>query len=92
MQELSNKEMSQVVGGGRGDSGGETTMDRIRAAKDTLKDIWKRNWFGLITHSEPLNEGEKDFIDNMRREQGRHGHNSRQGNYRRGKGGREIEN
>ncbi|NUW70844.1 bacteriocin [Vibrio coralliilyticus] len=92
MKELSHKEMSLVVGGGRDDSGGDTARDRISDAQELLRNIWRRNWVRVALHSEELNQGEQDFLDNMRREQGRHGHNSRQGNYRRGNGGREIEN
>ncbi|MBE8564738.1 hypothetical protein [Vibrio sp. OPT20] len=92
MKELSNKEASLVVGGGRG---GEDWQDHVRdaisEAKDLAKDIRKRNWFGILTHSEELNSGEQEYLDNMRREADRHGYNNSQGGYRRGSGGREIE-
>ncbi|MCC4235006.1 hypothetical protein LL266_00510 [Vibrio anguillarum] len=91
MKELSNKEMLLVVGGGRGDGAGDS-IDRLRDAKDLVRDIWRRNWVSVTLHSEELNKGETEFLSNMRRESERHGYNSRQGNYRRGNGGREIEN
>lgn len=92
MKDLSNKEIALVIGGGRGDSGGETSMDRLREVVDTLKDIKNKNWFGLLVHSEELNVGEQEYLDRLRKEDRRNGHNNRQGNYRRGNGGREIEN
>ncbi|KZX62499.1 hypothetical protein A3712_01370 [Vibrio sp. HI00D65] len=97
MKELSNKEIMLVVGGERkGDGGdGETRFDAIREAAKVAKWAWNRNWVKLLTHSEKLNVGEQEFLDNMRREQGReerrHGYNNRQGHYRREGGGRLIE-
>lgn len=98
MKELSNKELMLVVGGGRGDSGGETTQDRyetVKLAANVARWAWNRSWGKLLSHSAELNAGEQEFLDNMRREQGReerrHGYNNRQGHYRREGGGRLIE-
>ncbi|TMX35299.1 hypothetical protein DA096_07655 [Vibrio rotiferianus] len=87
MKELSMEEISLVVGG--------SAEDKINIARKFASFIKNRNPVGLMTHSEKLNVGEDEYLRNMReqqnRERGRHGHNERHGNYRRGDGGREIE-
>lgn len=72
--------MAQVVGGGKDDSGGDTVAQRqvLEAAK-TIKNIWKRNWLGVVFHSSKLNEGEQKELDRIRGNGGTyHGHAGRQ--------------
>ena len=80
MQELSNIEMSQVVGGGRDDSGGESSMDRhLNEARKAVRNIWRRNWVSVALHSSKLNEGEQKGLDRIRGNGGAyHGHAGRQ--------------
>ena len=85
MKELSIEHTEQVSGGLFGDMW------------TVLKFIKNRNPVGILTKSQKLNEGEDEFLSNLRqkdRKSGsdRDGYNRRDGNYRRGSGGRQIEN
>lgn len=85
MKELSIEYTEQVSGGFFGDL---WTIGKF---------LKNRNPVGMLTKSGKLNEGEDEFLANLRqkdRKSGsdRDGYNRRDGNYRRGSGGRQIEN
>lgn len=101
MKELSIKEISLVVGAGRGESSHRDrqmdrapTGDKVRAGLSLGGFFATRTPWGLAGYTTSLNVGEDEFLDNMRRNDDsrhRNGHNDRDGNYRREGGGRAIE-
>ena len=86
MKELSLKQTEAVSGG--------NIAKEIAKVASYLK---SGNPLGITIHSPKLNEGEDKEMERIRNRQNRNdgsrnGYNPSQGNYRRGRGGREIEN
>ncbi|MBL4283911.1 hypothetical protein [Vibrio fluvialis] len=97
MKELNLEEINIVSGGIRG-----ADRDTVKVVAKVVKAVVTRSVGSLVTHSAPLNKGEDEFLDNMRRGGNRRNHNRdidrhdrREGHTHRAsgsRGGRSIEN